>query len=114
MYNLKDLARINQEIGESGELREKSNIEFALDIVKRKKSWLYELAYLLRSLIVDHPFIDGNKRTAYMLCILYFEDNKQSYDDEKLVKIVYQIAKKSTTDINKIIRMILKCLSKKD
>jgi len=53
--------------------------------------------------------MDGNKRTAYILCTLYFEDNQKEYKDEKLVKAILKIAKKSISDINKIMRELLKC-----
>ncbi|MDD3175312.1 MAG: Fic family protein [Candidatus Nanoarchaeia archaeon] len=109
VYNLKDLIRINQEIGETGNLRDTSSISFALDILKSKKSWLYELSYLVRSLIVDHPFYDGNKRTAYILCTLYFENNHLEYDDFELIKSLKKIASKNIIDINKIERLLKKC-----
>jgi len=58
--------------------------------------------------------MDGNKRTAYILCTLYFEDNQKEYKDEKLVKAILKIAKKSISDINKIMRELLKCWARKD
>ncbi|MFC1697991.1 hypothetical protein ACFL1H_06635, partial [Nanoarchaeota archaeon] len=64
MINKKDIIRINQEIGETGELSNESSLDFALHMIKHKKSWLYELSYLIRSILVDHVFKDGNKRTA--------------------------------------------------
>ena len=109
MYNLKDVMRINQEIGENGELRDKSSLEFALYITKSKKSWLYELSYIVRSIVIDHPFMDGNKRTAYILCTLYFEENNKYYSDQKLVESILKIARKNITDINKIGRVLLAC-----
>ncbi len=109
VYNLKDLIRINQEIGEQGLVRNESSITFALGMLKKKKSWLYELSYLVRSIVVDHVFEDGNKRTAYVLGTLYFQDNEKKYDDQKLVENILLIAKKSIVDINKVGRLLLKC-----
>jgi len=114
VYNLKDIIRINQDIGESGELRDDSSIKFALSIGKNKKSWLFELSYIVRGLLVDHPFVDGNKRTAYLLCTLIIEDNKYQCDDDKIVKNIHLISKKSVNDINKITRMMIGCLVEKD
>jgi prophage maintenance system killer protein len=109
VYNLKDMIRINQEIGETGELRNGSSLEFALSMNKYNKSWLYKLCYLIRSILVDHPFIDGNKRTAFVLCTIIFEDNNLNYNKDKLVIQLHMVAKKSITDLNKIARMLLKC-----
>jgi len=34
------------------------------------------LAYLLRAILVDHPFSDGNKRTAMFLTFAFAKENK--------------------------------------
>src|SRR3990167_9411766 len=104
--NKKDLIAINQEIGGNGKFHNEDSIDFAFSIVKQNKSWLYELSYIVRSLLVDHCFEDGNKRTAITVIATYFKDNGLDYDKEKLTKIVWKIAKKNITDINKIMRMI--------
>ena len=111
MYNKKDIIRINQEIGESGALQNESSLDFALHIVKHKKSWLYELAYIIRSLLIDHAFQDGNKRTAYTLCVLYFEDFDLEFSRPKTVDAIRKIAKQPKSDINKIARELRRCLT---
>jgi death-on-curing family protein len=109
VYNKKDLLRINQEIGETGQLRNESSLDYALSVVKQKKSWLYELSYLVRSLLVDHAFADGNKRTAYTLAVLYFEDNGGNFDKNRLIDVILKISRKNVSDINKIVRELKKC-----
>lgn len=104
MINKKDVIRINQEIGETGRLQNESSLEYALSLIKHKKSWLYELAYLVRSLLIDPAFVEGNKRTALAIILTYFEDKE--YDKERMVKIILQISKKNIKDVNKIMRMI--------
>lgn len=104
--NKKDLIRINQEIGENGNFHNEGTLDFTLSIIKQKKSWLYELSYLVRSLLVDHVFEDGNKRTAMVLATTYLEDKKIEYDQDRLLKVFWNISKKSITDINKITRLI--------
>ena len=104
--NKKDLIGINQEIGGNGKFHNEDSLDFALSIAKQKKSWLYELSYLSRALLVDHCFEDGNKRTSIIVIITYFENNNLDYDKDKLIKIVWTIAKKNVNDINKLMRMI--------
>ncbi len=104
--NKKDLIGINQEIGESGHFQNESSLDFALSIIKQKKSWLQELSYLIRCMLVDHCFSDGNKRTSFVLILLYFDDKGLSYDKDRLIKIIWTISKKNISDINKIMRMI--------
>ena len=106
LINKKDIARINQEIGGNGQFQNESSLDFALSIIKQKKSWLYELSYLLRGLLVDHAFQDGNKRTALIIAITYLEDRDLEYDKESIIKIIWEISKKNVKDINKITRMI--------
>ena len=103
---LKDIIRANQEIGELGELQNKSSLEYALSIVKERKSWLHELSFLVRSIIADHSFKDGNKRTALALIMTYFEDRNIECDKERLVEVIYSISKQNITDINRIARLI--------
>ncbi|MBW2990085.1 Fic family protein [Candidatus Woesearchaeota archaeon] len=105
MINKKDIVRVNQEIGETGRFHNESSMEYALSMIKHKKSWLYELAYIARSLLTDHAFIDGNKRTALAIILTYFE-GKEEYDKEMIAKIILQISKKQEKDVNKIMRMI--------
>src|SRR3989338_10472782 len=104
--NKKDITSINKEIGENGKFHNESSLDFALAHIKKQKSWLYELSYIARSLLVDHAFEDGNKRTAIVVIITYFEYHDLEYDKDKLIKIVWNIAKKNTTDINKLMRLI--------
>lgn len=51
-------------------------------------------AYLGYSLIKDHAFIDGNKRTGILVMLSFFAINgvKLKYTDEELIKIGYSLA----------------------
>jgi|SRR3989338_421697 len=106
LINKKDIIAINQEIGENGLFQNESSLDFALSIIKQKRAWLYELSYLVRSLLVDHVFQDGNKRTASIIVITYLEDKDLGYDKEKIIKTIWGISKKSVKDVNKIMRLI--------
>ena len=97
--NKKDLTGINQEIGSNGKFHNEDSLDFALSTAKHK-SWLYELCYIVRSLLVDHCFEDGNKRTAITVIITYFESNDLDYDKDKLTKTVWKVAKKNITDMS--------------
>ena len=75
--NKKDLIGINQQVGSNGKFHNEDSIDFALSIAKQNKSWLYELSYLVRSLLVDYVFQDGNKRTAFLVTVYSLEKNKK-------------------------------------
>ena len=106
LINKKDIIAINHEIGENGLFQNESSLDFALSIIKQKRAWLYELSYLVRSLLVDHVFQDGNKRTASIIVITYLEDKDLGYDKEEIIKMIWSISKKNVKDVNKIMRLI--------
>jgi len=104
--NSLEYIRINQEIGEEGELTNPSALDYAVDRIRDKKDWLLELGYLVRSLLIDHAFKEGNKRTALALILVYFEDKAIEYDKQKMIRIISKIAAKNITNISKIARLI--------
>jgi death-on-curing protein len=67
--------------GEHGYIS-KPNLEYLLDTVKdvgerlhRKQAIAKKDAYLLYNVVVLHPFLNGNKRTAYELVKLFLQLN---------------------------------------
>lgn len=110
MYELKltkkDFISINQQVGEKGEFSNESSLDFALNSAQRKKNWLFELSYFVRSLLVDHVFQDGNKRTGLVIIIFYLEENKKIYVREKLLPIITHIAKKNINNPSLIAGLI--------
>ena len=79
---------------------------FILSTLKHSKDWVTQLAYILRGILIDHIFEEGNKRTALAVMLVYFEANKKAYDIYKTEKIITEIILKNIKDINKIRRMI--------
>lgn len=106
ILNKKDIIGFNQQIGEEGEFSNESSLDFALSIAKTKRNWLYELSYLVRSLLVDHVFRDGNKRTCLLVIVYYLEENGKGFDKDKLLLVVKKIAKNNITNPLMIVRLI--------
>jgi prophage maintenance system killer protein len=97
----KELLRINKGFG--GNLRNDSSIDFAIHKFQNKKMGFYKkLAYLWRAILVDHPFSDGNKRTAAYISIKLGVENKKQIDQDMLSYQLTSVAKQNITDINKI------------
>lgn len=59
----------------------------------------HKAAALLHSLVLNHPFVDGNKRTATVSLIVFLELNGFSLkiDNKKLVKIILSVSIKEKT-----------------
>ncbi|MBS3080622.1 Fic family protein [Candidatus Pacearchaeota archaeon] len=105
----KDLIRINKGFG--GNLRSDSGIDYALDVQKNNKLGDYKkLAYLLRAILVEHPFSDGNKRTAMFLCLNFAEENKKQVDRDLLLEQIVSIAKNNINEIRNIEWRIKNCI----
>ena len=93
--------RINHGFG--GNLRNDSSLDFAFDKIKNKKLGMYKkLAYLWRAIIVDHPFSDGNKRTAAFVAISFTNEYKKQVDRDLLIHHIVSIAKKNIQNIKNI------------
>ena len=105
----KDLIRINKGFG--GNLRSDSGIDYALDVQKNNKLGDYKkLAYLLRAILVEHPFSDGNKRTAMFLCLNFAEENKKQVNKDLLLHQILSIAKHSIINIRQIEWRLQTCI----
>ena len=105
----KDLIRINQGFG--GNLRNDSSLDYALEMQKNNKLGNYKkLAYLLRAILVDHPFSDGNKRTAMFLCLSFAEETKKQIDRDLLPEQIVSIAKNNINEIRNIEWRIKSCI----
>src|SRR3989338_6126126 len=97
----KDLLRINQGFG--GSLRSDSSLDFSFERIKSKKLGTYKkLAYLIRAILVDHPFSDGNKRTAMFVVFMFSEENDKVADRDLLLHHIVSISKGNISSIRNI------------
>lgn len=97
----RDIVRIAQ--GFNGTLRNPSSLEFALEKQEENKLGEYKkLAYLLRAILVDHPFSDGNKKTAMFVAFAFAEQNNKEIDEDLLKHHILSIASKNITEIRGI------------
>lgn len=96
-----DLLRINQGFG--GNLRSGSSLDFAFDMLQNKKLGLYKrLAYLLRAILVDHPFSDGNKRTAMFIVFVFAKEEDKEVNRDLLLHHIVSIAKHNIHELRNI------------
>ncbi len=96
-----ELLRINAGFG--GSLRNDASLDFALDKQEDKKLGDFKkLAYLMRAILVDHPFSDGNKRTAMYFALKFTEGSNMQVDREALLHQITSIAKNNINEIKNI------------
>jgi death-on-curing family protein len=97
---------INEKYG--GNLRSDAEVETALELGKGKSVYK-KIAYLLRAILVGHPFTDGNKRTALITALTILEKcgiELAGAKKENLVEEITKIARENLEDVNKIERLV--------
>ncbi len=100
-----ELLRINKGFG--GNLISSSSLDFALEKQKDNKIGEFKkLAYLIRAILVDHPFSDGNKRTALFLAYEFANENNRVVDRDSLIQQIVSVAKKNISEISIIERRL--------
>jgi len=96
-----NLIRINNGFG--GNLRNDNSIDFAISKQSDSKIGDFKkLSYLLRAILVDHPFSDGNKRTAMFVCMDFAMQTDSYIDTDLLPYQIVAIAKKNLTNLRNI------------
>lgn len=108
----KDIIAINQKFAE-GHFENESSLDYSLSLLKRNISWTKKLAHLIRSIIVDHAFTDGNKRSAYAVLLAYADLYSYKIEEKRAINIVKTIVLKNIKSIRKIERMIEDAITKK-
>lgn len=102
---LKDVIAINQRFAD-GRMMNQSSLLYALDLANKTTSWLRACAVLIRAILVDHVFEEGNKRTAAVLVMSFLEETENNFYPENIAKVVAEIVIKNITDIITIERLI--------
>lgn len=96
-----NIIRIGKGFG--GELRNDASIDFAIDKQSNSKLGEYKkLAYLIRALVIDHPFTDGNKKTAAYVVFTFAEQFNKQVDLELIKEQMISIAAKNINSIRAI------------
>ena len=96
---LEEIVEINKRLGEGGVLVNKSNLEFILEKAKNVKGLERKATVFLYDIIRLHPFLDGNKRTAFHTMLYFLELNGRKFkyghkDERKIEKLLNRIARK--------------------
>jgi prophage maintenance system killer protein len=102
---IKDIIAINRRFADGKTINE-SSLLFALERANKSGSWLRACAYLVRAVLIDHVFEEGNKRTAAGIIIGFFEEQNLVFQPEEIAKAVVAILMKNNTSIKTIERVI--------
>jgi len=103
--SIKDIIAFNRHFAD-GTMVNQSSLVFALDQANKSGSWLRACAYLVRAVLIDHVFEEGNKRTAAAIIVAFFEEQGIAFHPEHIAKAITSILTKNTTSIINIERVI--------
>jgi death-on-curing family protein len=70
---IEDIVEINRRVGCTGTFINRSNLDFLLEKVKGAKTITRKAAMLMCDIVRMHPFLDGNKRTAFVTMDLFLK-----------------------------------------
>ena len=106
-----EIITINKELG--GTLVNPSSLDFAVEMAGKQKNVYRKNAYLIRAIVVDHPFSDMNKSTATIIAMRNFKKEGIVCNEESFLRGIRKIAKENITDLNKIERGLRRWCQKK-
>jgi death-on-curing protein len=103
MISYEDVLNIHEfliyKFGGTQGIRDESLLHSALsrpfqtfDQVDLYKSHIEKAAALIESVVINHPFIDGNKRTGYVLMRLYLMENNMDISSNQNEKHEFVIS----------------------
>ena len=107
----KDIIAINKKFS-TGDFENESSLNFSLEHSKHSIAWTKQLAYLIRSILIDHVFVDGNKRSAYTLLLVFIELNDWNIKEDRAVEIIKTLVLKKEKSIGNIQRRIENAITK--
>ena len=105
MLTKKDLIAINQEF-HTGRIANESSLDFVLSQTYRSTYWFKTMCLLVRSILIDHIFEDGNKRTAGAVIMAYLDMHEYAYNPDDIPRTVLTITKSNQININQIGRLL--------
>ncbi len=105
MITEKGIIEINKKF-DKGNVVNKSSLDFALSSAKNTKDWIKQLACIVRAILIDHVFEEGNKRTAAAIILYYFEAYQVAYDPYKIDKVIVEIIVKNINSVEHIRRKL--------
>ena len=105
MLSGKDIIEINKSFS-TGKLINESSLDYAVKTNSRSKNWLRSAAIFTRSILIDHAFEDGNKRTAAAVIMLLMDISKIQFKPEEIPKLIVKMLRKNITSVKEIERCI--------
>ena len=106
MVKIDNIIKTNRRHG--GALVNRSNLDFAVQSANKEKNIYKSNAHLIRGIVVNHPFLDGNKSTVSEVVLKRFAKRGIKCNKKLFEQGIVDIARSNEGDINKIKRRLEK------
>ena len=107
----KDIISFNQRFDE-GNFHNESSLDFALNYANKTENWIKALSFLVRAILIDHVFEEGNKRTVALLIKSYAEYERHEAYTDKVVNLIQEITTKNIIKQREIFCRVLDFIKK--
>lgn len=105
LLSKKAIININEEF-ENGHVINENSLDYAITTARKSDNWLKSLAIVVRAILIDHVFEEGNKRTAAGVIMIWLEMENLHYDKTRINRLIIMILKKNITSLNEIMELI--------
>ncbi len=105
LLSKKAIISINQEF-DKGVVVNENSLDYVIKLGKKSNNWLKSLAMIVRAILIDHIFEEGNKRTAAAVIMTYLEMENLHYNTDKINHMIIKILKHNITNIDEIMILI--------
>ena len=90
----------------TGKMVNEGSLDFALAQANKTKDMITQLATIVRGIVLDHVFEDGNKRTAAAIVMALALLHQKAYDPYRIDAMIIKIATGKVKAIEKIRRLL--------
>ena len=106
MLNLEKVIEFNRELTGHGTILNKNSLHSAFSSYHYYDNISEQIVSIFRGLIKNHPFSDGNKRTAISVLLALFELNNipMTKSDDELFEIILKVATQKL-EIEEIVKL---------
>jgi len=105
LLSKKAIIGINEEF-ENGHVINGNSLDYAIGVARKTENWLKALAIVVRAILIDHIFEEGNKRTAAAVIATWLDMENLHYDKTMINKLIVKILKKNIKNLEEIMGLI--------
>jgi prophage maintenance system killer protein len=105
LLSKKAIIEINEQF-DNGHVINENSLGYAIEMAKKSENWLKSLAIIVRAILIDHIFEEGNKRTTAAVIVTWLEMENLHCNLDKVNQLIVKILKKNITSLNEIMVLI--------